>query len=71
MGKSHQSKESKKRDSNTAYNHKVEKIKKWYEHLEEERKNTYINPNTKQEPKRKELKQLSYYIDKLRKPKAS
>jgi len=60
----------KKRSSN-CYQNKVNKITKWYNHLQEARKdlkgNNLINPNTKQEPKRKELKSLDYYIGKLKK----
>jgi hypothetical protein len=71
MGKGR--KEKTKRDPMIAYNHKVDKITKWYNRLLEYRKNpqgnNLINPNTKEEPKRKELKSLDWYINKLRKPK--
>jgi len=61
-----------KKRSQSAYNNKVKKITNWYNHLSKERDNpqrdNLINPNTKQEPKRKELKNLDFYIDKLKKP---
>jgi len=55
-----------KKRSQSAYDKKVKRITKWYEKLEEARLepkgNNLINPNTKLEPKRKELKPLDYYI---------
>ena len=61
-----------KKRSQSAYNNKVNKITKWYEHLIEARKdpkgNNLINPNTKLEPKRKALKPLDYYLNLIRKP---
>lgn len=63
----------KKRDNNV-YAKKVSKITKWYNHLQKEREQDVriknkqmINPNTKQEPKRKELKPLDEYISKIKK----
>ncbi len=64
-----------KQRSNNCYNRKVAKITKWHNKLTEYRSNpkgnNLINPNTKQEPKRKELKDLSYYIEKIKKPKSN
>jgi len=70
MGKgSHSS--DKKRDPQITYRHKVDRITEWYNRLLKCRENpkgdNLINPNTKQEPKRKELKNLSFYIDKIKK----
>lgn len=56
----------KKKRSQSCYNRKVKKITKWYEHIEKERKNIVINPNTKTELPRKELRPLSWYIDKVK-----
>jgi len=65
-----------KKRSQSCYQKKVDKITKWYNHLLEERKQDtrmenkqMINPNTKQEPKRKELRPLNYYIEKITKVK--
>jgi hypothetical protein len=66
-GKVHKSTPTKKR-SQSCYDIIVKKVTKWYEHLEKERKNIVVNPNTKQEPKRKELKPLSWYIGKIKSP---
>ena len=61
-----------KKRSQSAYTNKVNKITDWYNHLikcrENPVKDNLINPNTKQEPKRKELKPLDYYIGLLKKP---
>ena len=58
-----------KKRSQSAYNNKVKKITDWYNHILKCReKDNTINPNTKQEPKRKELKPLNYYIKLLKKP---
>jgi hypothetical protein len=60
-----------KKRSNSCYNKKVKRITDWYNHLTKCRgnpiKDNLINPNTKQEPKRKELKSLDYYIGLLKK----
>ena len=71
MGKSHSSSSKTKRDPMKTYRKKVEKITKWYERLIliREKEPVIINPNNKLETKRKELKDLQYYIDKLAKPK--
>jgi len=63
--------ERKRRDPMIAYHNKIRRITNWYNRLMEYRKENpiVINPNTKQEPKRRELKELSYYIDKIKKPK--
>jgi hypothetical protein len=60
--------------SQSCYNKKVEKVTKWHNDLLKQReqetrmkKKQMINPNTKQEPKRKELKELSYYISLIKK----
>jgi site-specific recombinase XerD len=56
----------------TTYNRKVQRIHVWYEHLEKERaKGEVVNPNTKQPVKRKELKPIDYYIEKIKKPSAT
>jgi hypothetical protein len=48
---------------------KINKITKWYEKLVEKRKKPeIINPHTKLFAKRKELKSLEYYINKIKKP---
>jgi hypothetical protein len=61
-----------KERSSSCYQNKVNKITNWYNHLiknrENPKKDNLINPNTKQEPKRKELKLLDYYIGLLKKP---
>jgi len=53
------------------YQRKVNKITKWFNRLlkfrENPKKDNLINPNTKQAPKRKELKDLDYYISKIKK----
>lgn len=51
------------------YQKKVDRITKWYNNLviEREKNINKINPNTKQAPKRKDLKLLEYYIAKLKK----
>jgi hypothetical protein len=60
-----------KKRSQSAYNNKINKITKWYNDLQEARKDpkrdNLINPNTKQEPKREELKPLQFYLDKIKK----
>jgi len=57
-----------KKRSQLAYNNKVNKITDWYNHLIDERKQEIINPNTKQETKRKPLKELNWYLEKIKKP---
>lgn len=59
---------SQKGRSQKTYEHKVKRVTNWYNHLIEERKKEVINPNTKQSVKRKELKDLSFYTDKIKKP---
>jgi hypothetical protein len=60
----------KKKRSQSCYDKIVTKVTKWYEHLEKERaKPEVINPNTKQSPKRKELKPLDHYLGLIKKPK--
>lgn len=61
--------ERKKRDPQITYRRKIDKITKWYNRLMKEREKRVINPNTKEEPKRKELKDLDYYISKISKPR--
>lgn len=60
-----------KKRSQSCYQNKINKLTEWYENLLKERENhpNKINPNTKQEVKRKELKPLNYYIDLLKKSK--
>ena len=61
-----------KQRSSSCYQRKVKKITNWCWLRQEARRDpkgdNLINPNTKQEPKRKELKSLDYYIDKIKKP---
>ena len=57
-----------KKRSQSAYNNKVKKITKWHKHLLKERELDKINENNKQPIKRKELKELDYYINLLKKP---
>ena len=57
-----------KQRSSSCYQHKIKKLTDWYNHLIEERKEEKINPNTKQEVKRKVLKNLDFYIGLLKKP---
>jgi hypothetical protein len=54
-----------KERSLSCYQNKINKLTEWYEKLLLERENhpNKINPNTKQEVKRKELKPLNYYIE--------
>jgi len=54
-----------------SYQHKVTKITKWYRRLVaiREQNPIVINPNNKLEVKRRPLKELSYYIDKIAKAK--
>jgi hypothetical protein len=60
-----------KKRSQSCYNKKVNRLTDWYNRLLKWREipqgNNLINPNTKQEPKRKELKDLNYYIGQLKK----
>ena len=56
-----------KKRSQSAYNKKVNKITKWYNRLLKERETEKINPNNKQEVKRKELKPLDFYVGLLKK----
>ena len=56
-----------KKRSQSCYNNKVNKIKKWYAWLKWERAQEKINPNTKLSVKRQELKPLDFYIEKIRK----
>ena len=60
----------KRRDPQITYRHKVAKITTWYNRLIKYREEhpIIINPNTKKEVVRKELKDLQYYIDKVKKP---
>jgi len=58
----------KKQRSQSCYQKKVDKITKWYNQLLKNREKELINPNTKQPTKRKELKPLEFYIDKIKKP---
>jgi hypothetical protein len=62
-----------KQRSSSCYQNKIKKITKWYNNLlkcrENPKGNNLINPNTKEEPKRKELKPLKYYIELLTNPK--
>jgi len=62
-----------KKRSQSAYNNKVNKITKWYNHLLKCRENpkgdNLINPNTHKEVIKKCLKSLDYYLNLLRKPK--
>jgi len=72
MGKGgHSSSTKTKRDPMKTYRRKVEKITKWYERLIalREKESVIINPNNKLETKRKELKDLQFYLDKIAKPK--
>jgi len=61
-----------KKRSSSCYQNKIKTITDWYNRLlkcrENPKKDNLINPNTKQEPKRKELKSLDYYIGLLKKP---
>jgi len=61
---------SKNRDPIITYNNKVRRITKWYKRLikiREEKPISSINPNTNLPAKRKELKSLNYYLDKIKK----
>lgn len=71
MGKGGHSSDKKKHDPMISYKNTVNKVTKWYERLIllREKEPVIINPNTKQETKRKELKPLQYYLDKIVKPK--
>jgi len=58
-----------KKRSSSCYQNKVDKITEWYNHLLEERKKEIkINPHNKLPYERKELKELDYYISKIKKP---
>jgi len=57
-----------KKRSQSCYNKKVERITNWYNRLLKFREKEIINPNTKQPTKRKELKSLETYIEKIKKP---
>ena len=57
----------KKRSSN-CYQNKVNKITEWYNHLLKCREKEITNPNTKLPTKRKPLKELDFYLDKIKKP---
>lgn len=56
-----------KKRSQSCYNNKVKKLEDWHNHLLKCREKEVINPNTKQEVKRKPLKPLDYYIGLLKK----
>jgi hypothetical protein len=57
-----------KKRSQSAYNNKVKNITKWYNRLMEARKKELkINPNNHLPYKRAELKDLEYYINKIKK----
>jgi hypothetical protein len=60
-----------KKRSLSCYQNKVNKLTEWYEKLLLEREDNpnKINPNTKQEVKRNELKPLNYYIELIKKSK--
>ncbi len=58
-----------KKRSSSCYQNKINKITKWYNHLLKCREKETMNPNTKQPIKRKELKPLNWYLEKIRKPK--
>lgn len=52
------------------YQNKVDTITHWYNQLIENReKEPKINPHNNQPYKRAELKDLQYYLDKIKKPK--
>jgi hypothetical protein len=57
-----------KKRSSSCYQNKVDKITNWYNRLLIFREKEIINPNTKQPTKRKELKPLETYIEKIKKP---
>lgn len=65
---------TKKRGS-SCYQKKINRIIKWYNHLlkcrENPKGNNLINPNTKQEPKRKLNHPLDWYLDKIKKSKGN
>ena len=58
-----------KQRSSSCYQNKINKITKWYERLMKFREKEIINPNTKQPTKRKELKSLDWYLEKIVKPR--
>lgn len=58
-----------KKRSLSCYQNKVNKITRWYSNLLKYREKEVINPNTKQPVKRKILKELDWYLDKIKKPK--
>lgn len=70
MGLGRHSSDKKKRDPMITYRHKIEAITKWYNRLItfREKNPVIINPNTKQETKRKPLKSLEEYIKQIKKP---
>ena len=61
-----------KKRSQSCYNRKFKKVTDWYNRLLKCRGNpkgnNFINPNTKQEPKRGPLRELDYYLEKIKKP---
>jgi len=58
-----------KKRSSSCYQNKVNKITKWYNNLLKFREKEITNPNTKLPTKRKPLKELDYYLEKITKPK--
>lgn len=56
-----------KQRSSSCYQNKVNRITNWYNHLLKCREKEVTNPNTKCPVKRKELKELDYYIGKIKK----
>ena len=58
-----------KKRSQLVYQKKIDNIRKWYERLLllREKKPVVINPNSKQPILRKELKDVSYYIEQIKK----
>ena len=64
MGKKHSSSSGEKRDSTISYRHKIDKITKWWNHMNEHHQELDGKGNIKQT-----IKPLSWYLDKIVKPK--
>lgn len=55
--------------SSTTHSHKCDRIKKWYKGREKFlSQKAPINEHTKKEVKRKELKPLEWYLEKVKRP---
>jgi hypothetical protein len=57
-----------KKRSNKVYQKKIDKVTKWYEESLELREKPVVANSGKESRKRKELKPLDFYLNKIKKP---